>query len=58
MEAQKKLILFLKKCLWYLSISAVMFCKQCLSYIVHIDWCNNPIRKVMEIHVGLNIYLW
>ena len=22
----------------------VMFCKQCLAYTVHIDWCNNAIR--------------
>ena len=25
----------------YLSVSTVMFCKQCLAYTVHIDWCNN-----------------
>ena len=23
----------------YLSVSAVIFCKQCLAYTVHIDWC-------------------
>ena len=29
----------------YPSVSAVMFCKQCLAYAVHIDWCNNTIHK-------------
>ena len=30
---------FIKKKYAYLSISAVMFCKRCLAYTVHIDWC-------------------
>ena len=39
----KKLdFLFLKACL---SVSAVVFCKRCLAYTVHIDWCNNATHK-------------
>ena len=37
-----------------LSVSAVMFCKQCLAYAVHIDWCNNAIHNI---HVSFQIYL-
>ena len=28
-----------------LTVSAVMFCKQFLAYIVQIDWCNHAIHK-------------
>ena len=38
METQKMISYVLKKCLaTYLSVSAVMFCKQFLAYAVHID---------------------
>ena len=43
METQK---FELKKILTlFLSVPAVMFCKQFLSYAVHIDWCNHGMRK-------------
>ena len=29
----------------YLSVSAVMFCKQFSAYTVHIDWCYHAIQK-------------
>ena len=29
----------------YLSVSAVMFCKQFLAYALHIDWCYHAINK-------------
>ena len=38
----KKMIFFLND---YLSVSAVMFCKQRLAYTVHIDWCYHAIHK-------------
>ena len=28
-----------------MSVSAVMFCEQFLSYAVHIDWCYHAIHK-------------
>ena len=28
-----------------INVSAVMFCKQCLAYAVHIDWCYHSIHK-------------
>ena len=40
METQK--IIFLNA---DLSVSAVMFCKQCLAYTVLIDWCYHAIHK-------------
>ena len=52
----------------YLSVSAVMFCKQCLAYIVHIDWCYHAIYKhasrfqhnisvnYMHIYVSTSLY--
>ena len=39
----KNLILIRKNAL--LSVSAVMFYKQCLAYAVHIDWCYQSIHK-------------
>ena len=39
----KKLIFFKKNA--YLSVSAVMFCKQFLAYTVRIDWCYHAIYK-------------
>ena len=36
---------FIKKKYAYLSISAVMFCKRCLAYTVHIDWRYHAIHK-------------
>ena len=40
----------------YLSVSAVMFCKQFLAYTVHIDR-SAFIMQSINIQVGLNIYL-
>ena len=42
METQN-LIFFQKNA--YISVSAVMFCKQFLTYDVHIDWCYHAIHK-------------
>ena len=44
-------LIFLNTCL---SVPDVMFCKQCLAYAVHIDWCYHATQNI---HVGLNIYL-
>ena len=41
----KKFWFSLKTKLAYLSVSAAMFCKQVLVYVLHIDWCDNAIHK-------------
>ena len=42
----KNLIFFKKKKKRaYMSVSAVMFCKQFLAYTVQIDWCYHSIHK-------------
>ena len=44
METQKFDFIFKRKNA-KLNVSAVMFCKQCLAYTVHIDWCDHAIHK-------------
>ena len=29
----------------HLRVSGIMFCKQCLAYSLHIDWCYHAIHK-------------
>ena len=36
---------FLEKKHAYFSVSAIMFCKHCLAYTVHIDWCYHAVHK-------------
>ena len=39
------------------SVSAVMFCKRCLAYTVHIDWCYHAIINIQVSLKTLNIII-